>query len=69
MDIKSKITITLTPEDVKGIIAEYLTHKGYEVSPNNVELFTGTRWEGYGYGEHMVHYFEKCIATVKAKGV
>lgn len=65
MNIESKITITLTENDVKEIVAEYLTKKGYKVVPANVTLSVGSEWVGYGMDEHMEARFKNCIAVVK----
>lgn len=63
MDIKKNITITLSEEDVKEVISDYLNRNGYEVKKDNVTLNVGSRLEGYGMGEHQVHYFQ--CASVK----
>lgn len=65
MNIENKITITLTETDVKEIVAEYLTEKGYKVTPANVTLSVGNKWEGYGMDEYQVPYFKECVAVVK----
>ena len=67
MDIEKKITITLTENDVKEIVAEYLTKKGYRVTPENVKLNVSNKWEGYGMSEHQVPYFKECTAVVKGE--
>lgn len=63
MDIKKNITITLSEEDVKEIISDYLNHNGYEVRKDNVTLSVGSRLEGYGMAEHPVCYFQ--CASIK----
>lgn len=63
MDIKKNITITLSEEDVKEIISDYLNRNGYVVKKDNVTLSVGSRIEGYGMGEHPVNYFQ--CASVK----
>lgn len=65
MDIEKKITITLSENDVKEIVAEYLTNKGYKVTPENVNLIVSNMWVGYGMSEHQQPYFKECTAVVK----
>ena len=65
MNIENKITITLTERDVKEIVAEYLTGKGYKVPADNVTLSVGIDWVGYGMDEHQVARFKECVAVVK----
>lgn len=65
MNIENKITITLTENDVKEIVAEYLTKKGYKVTTDNVTLSVGIDWVGYGMDEHQVARFKECVAVVK----
>ena len=65
MNIENKITITLTENDVKEIVAEYLTHKGYKVASDNVTLSVGNEWVGYGMDEHQEPRFKGCIAVLK----
>ena len=67
MDISKKVTITLSENDVKEIVAEYLTHKGYRVDPDNVTLNVGTTTRGYGMGEYETTYFKDCTAVVKGE--
>lgn len=65
MDIEKKITITLSEVEVRKIVAEYLTHKGYRVTPQNVKLVVADKWIGYGMDEHREPYFKECTAVVK----
>ena len=65
MNIDKKITITLSEEDVKKVIAQYLHQQGYLVKPEDVTIHVGTDWVGYGMDEHQVTRFEKCTAVVK----
>ena len=67
MNIDKKITIRLSEEDVKNIIAQYLTKEGYPVSPDEVSFNVGSKWVGYGYNETRVEYFKDCTAVVKGK--
>ena len=67
MNIEEKITITLSENDVKEIVSEYLTKKGYVVSAGNVSIEVGYEWIGYGRDEHSVPRFKKCTATVKKR--
>lgn len=65
MNIESKITINLNESDLKEIVAEYLTKKGYKVTPTNVTISVGSEWVGYGMDEHMEARFKGCTAVVK----
>ena len=67
MNIDKKITITLREEDVKTIVAQYLTKEGYSVSPDGVTLDVEITWVGYGLDEHQVARFKNCTAVVKGK--
>ena len=60
MEIKNNITIELTEEDVKEIIAKHLKFEGYNVKSSDVKLSVGSRIEGYGMSEHEVNYFRGC---------
>ena len=67
MNIEQKITFTLTEDDVKSIVAEYLSEKGYSVSAKDVKLNVSNQWVGYGMDEHQVPCFESCTAVVKGE--
>ena len=67
MEITKKLTIHLTEEDVKKIIADYLTKEGYEAEAKDVSLKLGVRYEGYGPGEREIRYFEGCDVNCKPK--
>lgn len=63
MNIEKKITISLSEDDIKNLVADYLVKEGYKVTSENVKLSVKTRWEGYGMAEHQVPYFEECTVT------
>lgn len=65
MNIKKNITINLSKDDVKGIIAEYCNKNGYKVKPENVSLSVICRCVGYGPGEYEEPYFAGAKVTVK----
>lgn len=67
MNIKKNITINLSEEEVKQIIAEYLYNEGYKVRADDVTLSVGSRLEGYGMAEHEVHYFKGAYINCKDK--
>lgn len=67
MNIKKSITINLSGEEVKQIIAEYLYNEGYKVCADDVALSVGSRLEGYGMAEHEVRYFEGAYINCKEK--
>ncbi len=58
MKVNRNITINLSADEVKEIIAEHLTKEGYEVKAEDVTLSIGSRMEGYGMAERPVNYFE-----------
>ena len=53
MNINKNITINLSEDDVKEIIADYCNKNGYKVKPDDVTLSIGSRCVGFGPGEHM----------------
>ena len=67
MEIKKNITINLSENDVKEIIADYLKREGYDVTVNDVTLSIGSRCEGYGDAEHEVVYFKGAYVNCKEK--
>lgn len=66
MNIKKNITIELSEEDVKKIIADYLIKEGYKATPDNVLLHVSSRIEGYGMGEHEVTRFNGAFIKCEA---
>ena len=64
MDILERMTITLREADVKEIIAEWLTEKGYPTEASNVTLNVGLEYRGYGPSEQEVCVFKDCTAKV-----
>jgi hypothetical protein len=61
MKINRNITINLTEEDVKEIIAEKCRAEGYtNVKAENVTLEVGQELQGYGPMEHNVVRFKGC---------
>lgn len=67
MEIKKNITIELSENDVKEIIADYLQREGYKVTVDDVSLLVGSRTEGYGLAEHPVKYFECAYVKCQEK--
>lgn len=68
MEVLKNITIHLTEEDVKQIIAEYVNRqKGYSVTPEDVTLKIGSVLQGYGTAEHEVQIFERCDVNCKGE--
>lgn len=56
MNIKKNITINLSEDDVKEIIAEYCNKNGYKVKPEDVELLVDTRYVGFRTELYEEHY-------------
>ena len=67
MEVQRSITINLTEEEVKQIVAEHLNKEGYTVEAKDVQLEVGSHLEGYGTGEHSVNYFKGCFVNCKSK--
>ncbi len=67
LHIEKRMTMHLSEEDVKKIVAEYLSRKGYKVLADDVKLSVGTRLEGYGPMEHNVTYFKECSVEIKGE--
>lgn len=65
MNIKKNITINLSEDDVKEIIAEYCNKNGYKVKPEDVSLSVSIRCVGYGRGEYEEPYFSGAKVTAK----
>lgn len=57
MNIKKNITINLSEDDVKEIIAEYCNENGYKVKPEDVVLSVNRRCVGYGSIERDEWFF------------
>lgn len=65
MNIKKNITINLSEDDVKEIIAEYCNKNGYKVKPEDISLSISKRCIGYGPGEHDEWFFAGAKVTAK----
>lgn len=65
MKFNKKLTITLTEQDVKEIVADYIVSQGFKVTPEDVELIVSTESRGYGMGEYQTTVFKECSVTVK----
>jgi len=59
MKIETNVTINLSEDDVKKIIAEYICdNTEYQVTAKDVTISVGSRLEGYGRCENPVTYFK-----------
>lgn len=67
MEIKKNITINLSKEDLKQIIADYLVKDGYNVKPSDINFNVSSQLEGYGMAEHEVTVFKGCTVNCKEK--
>lgn len=65
MNIKKNITINLSEDDVKEIIAEYCIKNGYKVNAEDVEVSINSRYVYLGGIGHMEHYFAGAKVNVK----
>ena len=67
MQIKKKLTISLTESDVKEIIADYVIQQGFKATKDDVNLVVGNEWHGYGMGEYQSPVFKECTVNVKGE--
>ena len=67
MKIEKNITINFSEEEVKEIIADYLSKKGYEVTPDDVQLSVGSRTKNWGTSEYELIYFKGAYVECKEK--
>ena len=67
MNIKKKLTISLTESDVKEIIVDYVNSQGFKATKADVNLVVGTEWCGYGLGEYQAPVFKECSVDVKGE--
>lgn len=66
MNIQNEITVTITENQLKEIIAEYLTeHGSYEFEPQNVTFNVGIEWPADSFGENPVIRYVDCTAVTK----
>ena len=71
MNVIKNITVNLSEEDIRKIIANYIQHANIQqdlntnVKPEDVTIKVKKEWRGYGPNEHYVY---KCTgAEVKCK--
>lgn len=64
MDIHKKITIKISPNELKDIIIDYLIEHGYNVMDSDINFHVSTHLEGYGVGEHEVKSFDGCSVNI-----
>lgn len=67
MKINKRLTISLTENDVKEIIADYIVQQGFKVTTEDVKLVVTSEWRGYGMGEYQSPCFKECTVTVKGE--
>lgn len=67
MSINKKLTISLSEDDVKEIVAAYLVQEGFKVTKKDVSLIVTNEWRGYGMGEYQAACFKECSVTVKGE--
>lgn len=65
MNIKKNITIHLSEDNLKSLIAEYLKeHENITVNSKDIKFKIGQRCCGFGAGEHIEKVFEGCDVNV-----
>lgn len=66
MNIEKTITVNISEEELKKIVAEYVEKETkHKIDPENVKFPIGQRTEGDGWGEHYVHFLKGCVVTYK----
>lgn len=65
MKINKKVTIYLSEENVKDIIAMYFKKEGYTLDINDVELVVDYRTVGYFKDERTEPYFKEAIIRTR----
>lgn len=72
LNLKDKITakVTLSEDDVREIVAEYLTkHSGFKFKPEDIHLVVDYQWRSLGENEYPRTYFKNCIAITKGEEI
>lgn len=67
MNIKKKLTVSLSEAEVKEIVADYVTQQGFKATKADVKLVVTTEWHGYGMGEYQTSVFKECTVEVKGE--
>lgn len=67
MEIKKNITINLSEDDLKKIVADYLQKDGYSVKEEDVSFSVGRQIKGYGMQEYEELYFKGCNVKCSEK--
>lgn len=69
MEVKKSIVITLTENEVKQMVVDYLKGKGYLTEANNVKFVIDQKVESYyddeyGEEEYTTPYFKNVVVTI-----
>lgn len=64
MKAKRNISIEISENELKEIVAKHVESKGYKVSSENVTFRVSRHLEGFGMTEHPVMSFDSCIVNV-----
>lgn len=64
MNIKENITISFDENDLKHIVAQYLTGKGYQCESKDVHFNLGTVCCGYGMHESEKTVLKGCNVKI-----
>lgn len=69
MEVKKSIVITLTEDETKQMVVDYLKDKGYLTETNNVKFVIDQKVESYyddeyGAGEYTTPYFKNVVVTI-----
>lgn len=69
MEINKTITIHLSEENVRDIIAMYFKKEGYTLDINDVELVVDYRIAGYYNDRRTEPYFKEAIIHTRDKSI
>lgn len=67
MNIIKKLTISLSEQEVKEIVADYVVSQGFKVTTDDVKLVVTNEWHGYGLGEYQAPRFKECTVSVRGE--
>lgn len=66
MQLQITGTITLTEDQLKEVVADYVTKMGYPAKADNVDLRIGKKTVGY-FDTHDYYYLKDCVVTYQTE--
>lgn len=69
MEVKKSTVITLTEDEAKQMVVDYLKDRGYSTETNNINFVIDQKTESYyddeyGAGEYTTPYFKNVVVTI-----